>query len=64
MTIVSFDQLPLSLTVAEAAAALRIGRCATYELVRSGKLRCIRIGRNIRVPRDAIREFLCGASPA
>ena len=38
MTIVSFDQLPLSLTVAEAAAALRIGRCATYELVCCGKL--------------------------
>lgn len=57
--IISIEQLPLALTVAEAAEALRIGRCAAYDLVRCGKLRCIHIGRRIRIPRDAIQEFLC-----
>ena len=50
--------LPLTLTVVEAATVLRIGRTAAYNLVRSGKLRSVRVGRTIRVPRDAIAEFL------
>lgn len=60
-------ELPLVLTVAEAGEALRIGRTAAYSIVRCGKLRSIRVGRTIRVPRDAIAEFLraqrgCGRS--
>lgn len=51
-------ELPLVLTVAEAGEALRIGRTAAYEIVRCGKLQSIRVGRTIRVPRDAITEFL------
>lgn len=55
---ISLDTLPLTLTVAEAGEALRIGRTAAYEIVRCGKLRSVRVGRTIRVPRDAIAEFL------
>lgn len=44
------DSLPLALTVAEAASVLRIGRSKSYELVRCGKLRSIRIDKQIRVP--------------
>ena len=51
-------ELPLVLTVAEAGEALRIGRTAAYSIVRCGKLRSVRVGRTIRVPRDAIAEFL------
>lgn len=51
-------ELPLVLTVAEAGEALRIGRTAAYEIVRSGKLRSVRVGKTIRVPRDAIFDFL------
>ena len=50
--------LPLTLTVAEAGEVLRIGRSSTYALVRCGRLRSIRVGKMIRVPRDAIVEFL------
>ena len=57
----SINDLPLALTVPEAAAALRIGRGCTYELIRCGKLRSLRIGRKLRVPRDALVEFLSGA---
>lgn len=55
---VSIDSLPLALTVSEAGTVLRIGRSAAYELVRCGRLRSVRIGKKIIVPRDAICEFL------
>ena len=37
---------------------LGIGRNTAYELVRSGQIRSIKIGRQIRVPRGAVVEFL------
>lgn len=52
------DNLPLALTVEQAAKALQLGKPRVYELVRSGKLRSLRIGRKIRIPRDALLEFL------
>ena len=39
---------------------LDIGRNTAYELVRSGKIRSIKVGRQIRVPRDAVVDFLQG----
>jgi excisionase family DNA binding protein len=53
-----FGELPLVLTVPEAAEALRVSRGAGYELVRSGVLRSIRLGRTIRVPKSALVELL------
>lgn len=53
----SFSELPLSLTVAEVSSVLRIGKAATYGLVRSGVLKSIRVGNSIRVPRHALEEF-------
>jgi excisionase family DNA binding protein len=50
--------LPLTLTVVEAASVLRIGRTSAYNLVRCGRLRSIRCGKIIRIPREAIFEFL------
>ena len=41
---------------------LDIGRNTAYELVRSGQIRNIRVGRQIRVPKDAVREYLFGAT--
>lgn len=37
---------------------LGIGRNTAYELVRSGQIRSIRVGRKIRVPKDAVAAFL------
>ena len=54
----SFDDVPLSLTVSEAGDILRIGRSKAYQLVRCGAIRSIRIGRSIRVPKDAVAEYL------
>ena len=54
----SFDDLPLVLTVPEAAEALRIGRNTPYNLVRCIKLRSVRIGKQLRVPKAALLEYL------
>ena len=37
---------------------LCIGRNTAYKLVRSGQIRSIRVGRNIRVPKEAVAEYL------
>ena len=39
---------------------LGIGRNTAYELVRSGKIRSIRIGRQLRIPKDALAAYLSG----
>lgn len=52
------NSLPLTLTVSEVAKLLRIGKNNTYALINSGEIRCIRIGRCIKVPRSAVFEFL------
>ena len=51
-------QLPLALTVPEAGQVLRVGRNVAYDLVRSGQLRSVRVGKNIRIPRDALVDYL------
>lgn len=55
---------PILLTVAEAARRLRLGRTMVYELLASGALRSVRIGRARRVPIGALDEFVAGLSPA
>jgi excisionase family DNA binding protein len=42
------------LTVEEAAALLGLKRSTAYELARRGQLPCFRVGRFVRVPRDAL----------
>ena len=56
----SLDELPLALRVEELMPLLGIGRNTAYELVRSRQIRSIKIGRQIRVPRDAVAEYLRG----
>ena len=56
----SIDELPLVLRVEDLMPILDIGRNTAYELVRSGKIRSVKVGRQIRVPRDAVVDFLQG----
>lgn len=51
-------ELPLVLRVEDLTQILSIGRNTAYELVRSGKIKSIRIGRNYRITRDSIAEYL------
>ena len=56
----SFDELPLTLRVEDLMPILGIVRNTAYELVRCGKIRSIRIGRQLRIPKDALVEYLSG----
>lgn len=42
----------------ELVGVLGIGRNNVYALIHSGRLRSIRIGRKILIPRSAVEEFL------
>ena len=53
-------ELPVTLRVGDLMPILGIGRNTAYELIRSGQIRSVRIGRQIRIPRDALLEFLDG----
>lgn len=55
---VSVEELPLVLRVEDLGRALGIGRNTAYELVRSGQIRSIRIGRQLRIPRSELQRFL------
>lgn len=50
------------LKVEELAVILSIGRNSAYELVRSGKIRSVKVGRTYRIPKAAVDEYLNAAS--
>ena len=54
----SFEELPLTPRVEDLMPILCIGRNTAYELIRCGKIRSIRIGRQVRIPKDAVVEYL------
>ena len=58
----SYDELPLALKVEDLMPILGIGRNTAYELVRSQQIRCVRVGRKIRIPKDAVMEYLASGS--
>jgi excisionase family DNA binding protein len=51
-------RVPMLLTVRDVEAELQLGRTRTYELLRSGSIPVIRVGRAVRVPRDALRRWV------
>ena len=54
----ALDDLPVTLRVEDLMPILGIGRNTAYELVRSGRLRSIRVGRQIRIPKAEVLRFL------
>ena len=54
----SFDELPLTLRVEDLMPILDIGRNTAYELIRCGKIRSIRIGKQLRIPKQAQIDYL------
>ena len=55
--------LPEVLTAPEAAAILRVGRNQLYQAVGRGELGAVRIGRSIRIPKQALLDLLAAAGP-
>ena len=48
----------LLLTVPQAAAVLAVGRTMLYELIASGEVGTVHIGRCVRVPRSELEAFV------
>jgi excisionase family DNA binding protein len=49
---------PLTVSVRQAAARLGFGRDSMYELVRTGRVRSVRVGRRIVIPVAELQAFL------
>lgn len=52
------ERIPLVLTVNQLADILGIGRNTAYGIVRSGQIPSVRVGRQIRISRGALMDFL------
>lgn len=50
--------LTLWLTVREVADRLRVSRMTVYRLIESGGITAYRIGHLLRVPADAVEEYI------
>jgi excisionase family DNA binding protein len=46
------------LTVAEVAALMRVSKMTVYRLVNTGTLPAVRVGRSVRVPEQAVNDYL------
>jgi excisionase family DNA binding protein len=46
----------------EVAQALGVGRSTVFQLMRSGELRSVKIGKSRRVPVDAVTEYVAALS--
>ena len=60
MSAMKYNEIPAVITVEELAEILRIGRNSAYKLVKSGEIDIIRIGRTIRIPKNALLDYLSG----
>jgi len=54
----SLDELPVILRVADVMSILGIGRNTAYELIRCGQIRSIRVGKQLRIPKDALIGYI------
>ena len=54
----TLDDLPCTLSVEDLMPILGIGRNTAYRLVQTGEIRSIRIGRQIRIPKQIILDYL------
>jgi excisionase family DNA binding protein len=53
-----WDQLPVMLTVKEAAELTRISTEKIYQMARTKDFPCVRFGRTVRIPRDLFRKWI------
>ena len=54
----SYDDLPLTLSVRELMPILSVGRNTAYELIHSGQIRSVIIGRRICIHKAEVLRFL------
>ena len=52
------EDLPEVLTIRELARILRIGLNSAYNLVRQGQVKSVKIGKQYRIPRRSVQEYM------
>jgi excisionase family DNA binding protein len=52
------EDLQLLLRIPEVAGRLGLGRSTVYELIQSGELPVVRIGRSVRVSSESLRRWV------
>ncbi len=52
------DEGRLLLRAEEAAKLLSLGRSTVFQLMATGELPCVRIGRAVRIPRSALERWV------
>lgn len=57
------SDLPRLFTVGEVCAALHVHRSTLERFMATGQLRAVRIGRQVRIPADALEEFMNSLKP-
>ena len=55
-----FNQFPDIMSIKDLQGALGIVRTKAYELIRTGEIRSIRIGKAIRIPKKALLDYVNG----
>ena len=58
----ALHDLPLVLKVKDLMELLSISHNTAYEIVRSGQIKSIKVGKTYRIPRDAVEEYLRSAT--
>lgn len=53
-----FEDMKEVYTVEDVKEMLGIGKTSIYELIRQNKLKCVRIGRKILIPKFSLYEFM------
>ena len=53
-----FEQFPDVVTVEQLQEMLRIGRNTAYKLIADNEIKHIKIGKNIKIPKIYINEYL------
>lgn len=60
--VTTLNTLPLLLTVRQLSEYLSISQTLAYRLLNTNQIRHLRLGKTIRIPREAVQEFLNSAS--
>ena len=53
-----FEDYPDIMSIDDLKSALRIGRTKAYELVGSGEIRSIKVGKSIRIPKTSLLDYI------
>lgn len=62
MKMVCLEDVPLVLQVKDLPPLLKVGLNTAYELVRSGQIHSVKVGRVYRIPRNAVMDYLLKSS--